>query len=357
MSGREPSPGEKVGASRRLLTLGLVLLAGNAGAWLWAVAAFRGDPVLIGAALLAYVLGLRHAVDADHIAAIDNVTRKLMHQGQNPHAVGLYFSLGHSTVLTLICAALALMSASLQARLPQLKEFGAVGTGVSIGFLLLIAAANVGTLASVYRAFRAQRSSATPSPEGAALPGGLLTRLLRPLLGVISRPWHMYPLGFLFGLGFDTATAIGLLAIAAGQAAQAPEWSIMVFPVLFTAGMALIDTADTVLMASAYGWALDKPRRKLAYNLVMTLASVTVAVLVGALETLNLASGKFAGGAFWRWIGAANDHFSVIGAAIVVGFLGCWATARLIHRPPASPTAAAAPPRQLSAGAGVAGPD
>lgn len=307
------------------------LVAGNVAVWLWALSVFRDDPVLIGAALLAYVLGLRHAVDADHIAAIDNVTRRLIQQGRNPRAVGLYFSLGHSTVLILACAAIALMSAPLRARFSELSRFGAVGTGVSIGFLGLIAASNCQTLVSVWRAYRDERSPTPPAPDP---PGGLLVRLLRPLLGIVSSPWRMYPLGFLFGLGFDTATAVGLLAITAAQAAHVPTWSIMIFPALFTAGMALIDTADAVLMANAYGWAFVRPRRKLAYNLVVTLASIGVALLVGALEALNLVSARLTmQGGFWRGVGELNDHFSAIGAAIVVGFIGIWGIWLLVSRP------------------------
>ncbi len=329
-----PSLREKIGASRRLLVLCALLLAGNLGAWLWALSAFRSNPVLIGTALLAYVLGLRHAVDADHIAAIDNVTRKLMQQGRKPLTVGLYFSLGHSTVVGLACAAIAVMSATLRSRFSHLSDLGGVaGTAVSAGFLLLIAAANVGTLVSAYRAFRAQPSSGAPHADDVAMPGGVLVRLLRPLLGVISRPWHMYPLGFLFGLGFDTATEVGLLAIAATQASHLPVGSIMVFPFLFTAGMALIDTADAVLMVAAYGWAFVKPRRKLAYNLVMTLISILVAVIVGALEALNLLGSTLAmSGGFWRWVGDLNSHFGMVGAMIIFVFVVCWGISLLVHQ-------------------------
>jgi high-affinity nickel-transport protein len=318
------------------LTLGAILLAGNVGAWLWALAAFGSHPVLIGAALLAYVLGLRHAVDADHIAAIDNVTRNLMQQGRKPLAVGLYFSLGHSTIVILACAAIAGMSVTLRSRFSQLSDLGGVaGPTVSVGFLLLIAAANVGTLVAICRAFRVQRSEAAPRLEDPVFPGGVLVRLLRPLLRLISKPWHMYPLGFLFGLGFDTATEVGLLAIAARQASHVPLWSIMTFPALFTAGMALIDTADAALMARAYGWAFVKPRRKLAYNLVMTLVSIVVAVIVASLEALNLAAGKFAmNGGFWRWISNLNDHFGAIGALMVLFFVGCWGISLLICSTP-----------------------
>jgi high-affinity nickel-transport protein len=315
---------------RRIVAIYALLLAGNAGAWLWAATLFGDNPVLIGTALLAYMLGLRHAVDADHIAAIDNVTRKLMQQGQKPAGVGLYFSLGHSTVVALACAVIALMSVGLRARFAGLRDIGSLfGTGVSASFLLIIALANIVTLVSVWRALR---RGGVDAP--ANLPGGLLTRILKPMMAVISRPRHMYPLGFLFGLGFDTASEIGLLGISASQASHAvPLWTIMVFPALFTAGMSLIDTTDGLMMIGAYGWALVRPMRKLIYNFTITLFSILVALIVGALEALNLIADRYAlGGGAWRWIGDLNDHFGAIGCAIVVSFLACWLLSVLLFR-------------------------
>lgn len=332
--------GEAGGApamSRRLLPLYAALLIGNVAAWLWALAAFHGRPVLLGAAVLAYVFGLRHAVDADHIAAIDNVTRKLMRQGQKPVTVGLLFSLGHSTVVVIACVAIAMTSVALRARFAGLREVGAfVGTGVSAAFLFLIALANIVTLMSIYRTFRSVRGGGVVGSgfEAPAIQGGLIGRVLTPIMGFISRPWHMFPLGFLFGLGFDTASEIGLLGISASQASQnLPLWSIMIFPALFTAAMSLVDTTDGVVMAGAYGWAFVKPMRKLFYNFTITLISVAVALIVGALEALNLFAHRFAlAGRFWDWVGNLNDHFGAIGCLIVVVLIACWGAAMLIYR-------------------------
>jgi high-affinity nickel-transport protein len=320
--------------NRRILTVYTLLLVGNAAAWLWGAALFAGNPVLIGTAVLAYVLGLRHAVDADHIAAIDNVTRKLMQQGQKPATVGLWFSLGHSTVVALACAAIAMTSVALRAHFAALRDIGTlVGTGVSASFLFIIALANIVTLISVWRAFRRARSGERAKSDD-ALSGGILTRVLKPMMAVIARPEQMYPLGFLFGLGFDTASEVGLLGISASQASHAvPLWTIMVFPALFTAGMSLIDTTDGLFMVGAYGWALVRPMRKLVYNLTITLFSILVALIIGALEALNLIADRFAlTGAFWKWVGDLNDHFGAIGCAIIIALLACWAFSAALSR-------------------------
>jgi high-affinity nickel-transport protein len=320
--------------SNRVIAIYAGLLAGNAGAWLWALILFRGNPILVGTAVLAYVLGLRHAVDADHIAAIDNVTRKLMQQGQKPASVGLYFSLGHSTVVALACGAIALTSVTLQSHFAAMRDLGSlIGTGVSATFLLLIALANIVTLVSVWRTFQRARLGGT-ALEPAPLAGGLLARLLRPLMVFIAKPWHMYLLGFLFGLGFDTATEIGLLGISASQASHAiPLLTIMVFPALFTAGMSLIDTTDGLVMVGAYGWAFVKPMRKLVYNLAITLFSILVALIIGALEALNLIAGKFAlNNGLGRWVSDLNDHFGAIGCAIILALAACWGFSAFLYR-------------------------
>ena len=330
-------PRAKSGPSRRLVGLYATLFIGNAGAWLWAVEVCRGRPILMGAALLAYVLGLRHAVDADHIAAIDNVTRRLATNPRRPLTVGLWFSLGHSTVVVLACGAIAILSATFRSRFAHLSEVGgAVGTGISASFLFAIALANVVALRPIWRAFRASRgvAEAPVSESESQAPVGLLVRLLSPVLRLVARPWHMYPLGFLFGLGFDTATEVGLLAIAAGQASHGlPLWSIMVFPALFTAGMSLVDTTDGVLMAGAYGWAFVQPARRLVYNLVVTLVSIAIAVVVGAVEILGLIAGKLSlDGVFWRRIIGVTDHFSLLGALIIASLAGLWLASILAWR-------------------------
>ncbi len=236
-----------------------MLVAFNLLAWLWALTAFHDHPVLLGTALLAYSFGLRHAVDADHIAAIDNVTCKLMQEGKRPVTVGFFFSLGHSTIVVLATATVA---ATAMAFKQQFDEFhavgGIVGTLVSTFFLLAIAIMNIIILVGVYKTFQRVKAGGRYVEEdlNALLAGrGFLSCLFRPLFAIIRSSWHMYPLGFLFGLGFDTATEIGLLGISAAEASKGLSvWSIMVFPALFTAGMSLVDTTDGILMLGAYGW-------------------------------------------------------------------------------------------------------
>ncbi|MBV8913836.1 MAG: HoxN/HupN/NixA family nickel/cobalt transporter [Acetobacteraceae bacterium] len=315
-----------------------ILAVANLAVWAWAWAAFHDRPTLLGTALLAWVFGLRHAVDADHIAAIDNVVRKLMQEGQRPQMVGLWFSLGHSSIVVLASLAIAATATAMHGRLEAIKGIGGVvGTLVSASFLLAIAAANLVILLGVWRKFRQLRCSGRLDEEAldTLVSGrGLLARLFRPLFRAITRSWHMYPLGFLFGLGFDTATEVGLLGISATQASQGMSpWQAMVFPALFTAGMALVDTADSVLMVGAYGWAFVNPLRKLWYNLTITAASVLVALLIGGVETLGLMGDQLAlTGPFWEAIGDLNDSFGYLGFAVVGIFIICWAASTVIYR-------------------------
>ncbi len=316
-----------------------LLLAANLGAWAWALLVFRDQPIFLGTALLAYGFGLRHAVDADHIAAIDNVTRKLMQQGKRPVSVGFFFALGHSTVVMLAAAAVAGTATALSGRFEQFKAIGGiVGTVVSALFLFAIAAANLLILRSVWRTYRHVRAGGRYVDADFDLllnSRGLLARLFRPLFRLVTEGWHMFPLGFLFGLGFDTATEVALLGISATQAAQGVSvWSIMVFPALFAAGMSLVDTTDGVLMLGAYNWAFIKPIRKLYYNLTITLVSVVVAVLIGGIEALGLLADQLSlSGWFWDGIGALNDNFNSLGFVDHrrvhrrLDRLRCWCTA------------------------------
>ena len=307
-----------------------LLLLFNVAAWTWAIIAFRHYPLLLGTALLAYSFGLRHAVDADHIAAIDNVTRKLMQEGKRPVAVGLMFSLGHSTIVVLGSAAIAVTALALQHRMDAARDIGGViGTLVSSLFLLGIALVNIVVFCSIYRAFVRVRNGAPYVEEdfNLLLAGrGFLARLFRPMFAMIRRSWHMYPLGVLFGLGFDTATEIGLLGISAAEASKGlPIASILVFPFLFAAGMSLIDTTDNILMLGAYGWAFIKPVRKLYYNMTITFVSVVVALVVGGIEALGLLAGQFGlSGAFWQQVRSLNDHFGTLGYLIVGLFALSW---------------------------------
>jgi high-affinity nickel-transport protein len=307
-------------------------------AWAWALIAFRDYPVLLGTAFLAYGFGLRHAVDADHIAAIDNVTRKLMQEGKRPVAVGFYFSLGHSTVVLLATAVIALTASALQNRFAAFKEVGGiVGTSVSALFLLAIAIVNIIVLAAIYRTFQAARRGerlVEDDLNAFLAQRGIVGRLLRPLFRLIGKSWHMYPLGFLFGLGFDTASEIGLLGIAAAEASRGlSPWSILVFPALFTAGMSLVDTTESVLMLGAYGWAFVKPIRKLYYNMTITFVSVLVAVIVGGIEALGLIADRLSlEGTFWGMIGALNENFGSLGYVIIAVFAISWFLSVVVYR-------------------------
>jgi high-affinity nickel-transport protein len=315
-----------------------VLIAANVLAWVWALVAFHDYPVLVGTAFLAYAFGLRHAVDADHIAAIDNVTRKLMQEGKRPLAPGLFFSLGHSTVVVLASAAIALTTSALQGRFDAFKLIGGtIGTLVSALFLFSIAAVNFVVLRSVYRTFQEVRRGGAFVEEDlnrVLAQRGFLGRLFRPMFRLVSRSWHMFPLGLLFGLGFDTATEIGVLGISAAEASKGlPIWTIMVFPALFTAGMSLIDTTDGVLMLGAYGWAFTKPIRKLYYNLTITFVSVLVAVLIGGIEALGLLADRLnLEGPFWGYIGKLNDHFGSLGYLIIAIFVASWLISIALYR-------------------------
>ena len=323
----------------RLFALYAVLLSANAAAWLWALLAFRHYPLLLGTALLAYGFGLRHAVDADHIAAIDTVTRKLMQEGKRPLGVGLAFSLGHSTIVIAATVGIAITALKLHDRFDSFKAIGGtIGTVVSALFLLVLAIVNLTILHDVWRRYRhASQHDTTASMNPVAdAPGptGLLTRALRPVFRVVTKSWHMYPVGVLFGLGFDTATEIGLLAIAAAEAGKGlPLWSILVFPALFTAGMTLVDSTDNVLMVHAYGWAMDDPKRKLVYNASITFVSAVVALAIGGIEALGLLQDRLSlSGGVWDSIGSLNDHFGALGYGIVATFAACWIGSVLFHR-------------------------
>jgi high-affinity nickel-transport protein len=315
-----------------------VLIAANLAAWTWALIAFIDQPVLIGTAFLAYMFGLRHAFDADHIAAIDNVVRKLMQDGKSPYSVGFFFSLGHSTIVVLASIVIAATAAAMQGKLDTLHNIGGVvGTSVSALFLLVIGIANLFILGGVWSAFgRARRGEKIIDEDFDTLLAGrgLLARIFRPVFRAVSRSWHMYPIGFLFGLGFDTATEIGLLGISATQAAQGMSfWTILVFPAMFTAGMSLMDTTDSVLMTGAYGWAFVNPVRKLWYNLTITAASVVVALFIGGVEVFGLIGDKLGlEGRFWSVIGGLNDNLAKFGFAVVGIFIASWIVSTVIYR-------------------------
>ena len=324
---RKVEPGS---TKAKVIALYALLIAFNLAAWGWAFIAFHRFPVLLGTAFLAYSFGLRHAVDADHIAAIDNVTRKLMQQGKRPVAVGLMFSLGHSTIVIVGSLAIAATALALQHRIDGVRQIGGViGTLVSTFFLFAIAIVNLVVLQSVYRTFMRVRRGEPYVDEDLDLllaSRGFLSRLFRPMFNLIQRSWHMYPLGLLFGLGFDTATEIGLLGVSAAEASKGLSlWSILVFPILFAAGMSLIDTTDNILMLGAYGWAFVKPIRKLYYNLTITSVSVVIAFAVGGIEALGLLAGQFhLTGGIWALVSHLNQNFGLLGYCIIALFGVSW---------------------------------
>jgi high-affinity nickel-transport protein len=263
------------------------------GLYLWYS---RHTPALAGLGTLAYTFGLRHAFDADHIAAIDNTTRKLLQDGRRPLGVGFFFSLGHATIVFALTAGLALAAGAVNEAIPSFQHAGStIGVSISGTFLVLIGMLNLFVLADMVRAWRAMKTGRHDDEalERRLLDRGLLSRLVLTRIGDrIDASWKMAPLGALFGLGFDTATEIGLLALAAGVAThRVPLLAILALPTLFAAGMSVLDTADGVFMSSAYGWAFSNPVRKVYYNITVTSLSVAVALVIGTIELLQVTVG------------------------------------------------------------------
>ncbi len=294
---------------------------------------------VLGTGLTAYVLGLRHAFDADHISAIDNTTRKLMSEGKRPVSVGFFFSLGHSTVVFvlafLFAAGIRTLSgqvANSHSALHQATTW--IGTGVSATFLYLIAALNLVILWGIVKVFREIRSGRFDEAEleRQLRSRGLMNRLFGRFANAISEPWQMYPVGLLFGLGFDTATEVALLFLAAGAAgAGLPFYAILCLPILFAAGMSLMDTIDGTFMNFAYGWAFAEPVRKVFYNVVITGLSVAVALVIGTIEIAGLLATQLnVHGQLWDWL----EHVSIntMGLIIAAMFLATWAIAIAVWR-------------------------
>jgi nickel/cobalt transporter (NiCoT) family protein len=298
-----------------------------------------GHPAFIGLGGLAYTFGLRHAFDADHISAIDNTTRKLLQQRGRPVGVGFFFSLGHSTVVLLIALLLGLAIRSLVQSVAgdggQLKNLGGlIGTSVSGVFLIVIGVLNLLILLDILRVYRRMRRGAYDrgSLHQELVAGGLMSRIFGRLFRLVSQSWHMYPIGFLFGLGFDTASEVALLAISAGAAAQGlPFQGVVSLPIIFAAGMSLMDTTDGAFMAKAYSWAFSNPIRKVFYNLTVTALSVFVALFVGTVELGQLLIGRLGlrGGVFGA-IGGLD--FGSLGFVIVGAFVVTWAAAFTIFK-------------------------
>ncbi len=309
------------------------LAAVNVAAWLLTWRESRSHGLLIGTGLAAYLFGLRHAVDADHISAIDNATRRLIQHGKRPISVGLWFSLGHSTVVTLLCAALALSAAYVHRHLTEWSAVGSVaGTVISATFLFIVGAINLRLLWSLWLSRRNSRATQELGVDP-GVGGGLIARLLRPLLRLIDHGWQMYFVGFLFGLGFDTASEVGLLVLSArsGQTGL-PLATILLLPLLFAAGMCLIDTLDGILMLGAYGWAFIEPERKFMYNVGVTLLSVLVAFAIGTGELVQIVPRP-------AWLHGraaaicAVLRFDNAGYWIIGLFAAAWGVSLMLHGP------------------------
>ncbi|SDI80482.1 high-affinity nickel-transport protein [Frankineae bacterium MT45] len=293
----------------------------------------------LGVGLTAYTLGMRHAFDADHIAAIDNTTRKLMGSGQRPLSVGFWFSLGHSSIVFGLAVLLSLgvrhLVGPVQDSNSSLHHYtGLIGTSISGTFLYIIAAINLMVLVGILRVFRSMRSGRFDEAELEAQLNnrGFMNRLFGGRLDSITKPWQMYPVGMLFGLGFDTATEVALLVLAgAGAATGLPWYAILVLPVLFAAGMSLLDTIDGTFMNFAYDWAFSKPVRKVFYNLTITGLSIVVAFVIGTVELLCvLAEQLNLSGPFWDWISGLD--LNTVGFVIVGAFVVTWLGAVAVWR-------------------------
>ncbi|MGH7721601.1 MAG: HoxN/HupN/NixA family nickel/cobalt transporter [Candidatus Dormibacteria bacterium] len=292
----------------------------------------------IGVGLTAYGFGLRHAFDADHISAIDNTTRKLLAEGKRPLGVGFFFSLGHSSIVVALAVALTIAAKAVAGSIGNgsvtLTVGGYIGTSVSAFFLYVIAAINLVILLGIVRIFREMRQGKYDEAtlEDKLNQRGLMNRLLGPMARRIRSSWQMYPIGVLFGLGFDTATEVGLLALAAGAAAGGLPWyATLCLPVIFAAGMCLMDTTDGAFMNVAYGWAFSKPVRKVFYNLTITGLSVAVALIVGTIEILSIVVTYFnLSGGFWGFVSGIS--LNTIGFVIVAMFVLTWIAALAIWR-------------------------
>jgi high-affinity nickel-transport protein len=322
----------------RIISIYTFLISANILCWIWAFLTFHDSPVLLASAGLAYIFGLRHAVDADHIAAIDNVTRKLMQENKRPTAVGFFFSLGHSTVVVLATILVAFTASKFKDQFNAFKDVGGVlATLVSAFFLLIIAVINIFIFRSVYATFKrvvAGGEYCEEDIEQVMNGGGLIARMCAPLYRLINSSWYMFPLGFLFGLGFETASEVGLLGMSASSGASGiSPWSILVFPALFTAGMSLVDTTDGILMLGAYGWAFIKPIRKIYYNMTMTLVSIFIALLVGGIEALGLLVDQLKlKGIFWDSVAVTNEHFGIVGVSVIALFIVSWMISIVIYK-------------------------
>lgn len=320
----------------------LLLLGGlgleNIIIWIIAVCVFKPYPSMIGTGALAYTLGLRHAVDADHISAIDNVTRKLLNNNQHPVCVGLFFSLGHSTVVFITSIIVAATANAVASNIDDFSQIGGlIGTSVSIAFLTLIAILNLICMIGVIKTMRRVKRDGVYTEidiEEYLNNRGLLGRFFRPVFRFVDASWKMYPLGFLFGLGFDTASEVTLLGITAIQGAQGMSmWLIILLPLLFASGMGLIDSLDSILMLFTYTWAYINPVRKLFYNLTITSISVIVAIVVALIELFALIGEQLElDNGWWRFWYFLSDSFEYIGIIIIGAFILTYIVSAIVYK-------------------------
>ncbi len=312
----------------RIVVILTVLAIFNIGIWGVAIMMSVRFPLLIGLVTLAYGFGLRHAVDADHIAAIDNTTRKLMRDGKRPVAVGLFFSLGHSSVVILLSGLVAFSAPFVTRHIESFKATGSViGTLVSCLFLLVLSVISFSMIPETYRLFRSLKNRTkllTINELDAHLDThGIIARLLRPLMRIVTQSWHLIVIGFLFGLGFDTASEIGLLSMSAvsGSSGMSP-WVVMLLPLAFTAGMTLVDSLNSIVMLGAYGWSYVKPARKLYYTMTITVISALVALCIGGIEGLQLIGKSFTmSGKFFALVSSID--LASTGYLIILMFMVC----------------------------------
>ncbi|AEB95180.1 HoxN/HupN/NixA family nickel/cobalt transporter [Metallosphaera cuprina] len=335
-----------MGLKSRIVPFYVLELIVTALLFLWLTDLSKGVSVEKGISfftlgVLAYTFGLRHAFDADHLAAIDNTTRKLVQEGKGASFTGLFFSLGHSSVVVLLSLSLIIAARTIASNVPALESLGSiVGTLVSGLFLYVIGLLNFFVLLEIYKIFKKIKEEKIDERKlnETLLKRGFMSRYFRNLFKIVKSQYYLYPIGFLFGLGFDTASETALLAISAASATEFsfPTWELLIFSFLFTAGMTLIDTTDGLFMNTAYRWAfLGAPLRKVWYNLTMTSISVLVAYVIGTLELLGMVQSELGlKGPFWGLIEVINQDawWGNIGMIIIATFTLTWATSMIVYK-------------------------
>ena len=311
--------------TQRKIYPGLILL--NILVWLAAFIIYHQYPISLSLCLLAYGFGLRHGLDADHVAAIDSATRKLIDHPHPQNGIGFFFSLGHSTIVFVLAVLVALTAASVSHYFPRLNQMGNfLGGYFSVCFLLLFSAINFIIFKNVLRKIKRHKQNENGRHTVHVKTAGFLTKIFQPMLKLVNKAWHMYFIGLFFGLGFDTATEVALLGISAYSVSQhISVWAIMIFPALFTAGMCLVDTTSGMLILRACQWAYINPLRKLYYNLSITLFSFLTALIIAAYEFIYLFAMKFnLTQGFWLSLNAINNHFELMGLMMIIVLLATW---------------------------------